>query len=399
MIIDEAIEQFNAAICSAGLTPPDTIEPDGALHRFASNGNPSDDAGWYVFHADGIPAGAFGCWRGDVSETWRADIGRRLSPQEEGQYRARIEAMRREREAEGARRKSDACEKAAALWQTASIAPENHPYLVKKGIKDYGLREYGDALVVPMRDGAELRSLQFIGPDGGKHFLSGGRVSGCYFLIGKLNGTLCIAEGYATGATIHEDAVCAVAVAFNSGNLLPVARSLRAKFPNLRLIICADDDIGTKDNPGLTKAREAAQAVGALLAVPNFGANRPNGATDFNDLHQHAGFEAVRACIEKAKPVDSSATKNTVEWSDPKPLPDSLLLVDDFDLEFLPDALSPWVADIADRMQCAPEFVAIPAVIALGSVIGRKSPFGRNVEQIGMRSRTYGAASLEGLAF
>jgi putative DNA primase/helicase len=261
MIIDEAIEQFNAAICSAGLTPPDTIEPDGALHRFASNGNPSDDAGWYVFHADGIPAGAFGCWRGDVSETWRADIGRRLSPQEEGQYRARIEAMRREREAEGARRKSDACEKAAALWQTASIAPENHSYLVKKGIKAHGLRVHDGALAVPMRDGAELHSLQFIGPEGDKRFLSGGRVSGCYLPIGKPDGTLCIVEGYATGASIHEAVGCAVAVAFTAGNLLTVARTLRAKFPDQRLIVCADDDVGTLGNPGLSKAREAAGRI------------------------------------------------------------------------------------------------------------------------------------------
>jgi putative DNA primase/helicase len=76
----EAIEQFRAAIHSAGLNPPEVIEPNGKLHRFASNGKPSDDAGWYVFHDDGIPAGAFGDWRDGLSETWRADIGRRLSP-------------------------------------------------------------------------------------------------------------------------------------------------------------------------------------------------------------------------------------------------------------------------------------------------------------------------------
>jgi phage/plasmid primase-like uncharacterized protein len=92
----EAIDQFRTAIYGAGLNPPEVIEPDGKLHRFASNGKPSDDAGWYVFHDDGIPAGAFGDWRGGLSETWRADIGRRLSPQEEAAHRARVEAMRKE---------------------------------------------------------------------------------------------------------------------------------------------------------------------------------------------------------------------------------------------------------------------------------------------------------------
>lgn len=79
MAMREAIAQFRAAIHSTGLHAPEVIKPDGKLHRFASNGNRSDDAGWYVFHDDGIPAGAFGDWRGGLSETWRADIERRLS--------------------------------------------------------------------------------------------------------------------------------------------------------------------------------------------------------------------------------------------------------------------------------------------------------------------------------
>lgn len=93
----EAIEQFRTAIHNAGMTPPEVIEPDGKLHRFAANGKRSDDAGWYVLHDDGIPAGAFGDWRTGASKSWRADIGRRLSPQEEVAHRARIEAMRRAR--------------------------------------------------------------------------------------------------------------------------------------------------------------------------------------------------------------------------------------------------------------------------------------------------------------
>ena len=91
------ITQFRAAIRNAGLTPPELIEPDGKLHRFASNGKRSDDAGWYVLYDDGIPAGAFGDWRTGASETWRADIGRALSPSEEAQHRAQLAAMRRER--------------------------------------------------------------------------------------------------------------------------------------------------------------------------------------------------------------------------------------------------------------------------------------------------------------
>jgi Protein of unknown function (DUF3987) len=61
-----------------------------------------------------------------------------------------------------------------------------------------------------------------------------------------------------------------------------------------------------------------------------------------------------------------------IEWPEPKPLPDGLLRVAAFNPEFLPESIAPWVLDISDRMQCPPDFVAIPAVVALGSVIGRK---------------------------
>ena len=94
------IDQFHDAIQSAGLTPPADIEPDGKLRRFSSNGKRGDDSGWYVLHGDSIPAGSFGDWRTGISQSWRADIGRSLSPQEEDAHRARIEAMRRERGAE-----------------------------------------------------------------------------------------------------------------------------------------------------------------------------------------------------------------------------------------------------------------------------------------------------------
>ena len=50
----------------------------------------------------------------------------------------------------------------------------------------------------------------------------------------------------------------------------------------------------------MSKAKEAAQAVGGLLAAPDFGLDRPEGATDFNDLHQAQGLGAVACCIDAA---------------------------------------------------------------------------------------------------
>ncbi|MBN8285062.1 hypothetical protein [Zoogloea sp.] len=130
--MQDAIEQFRMAIQHAGLLPPEVIEADGRLHRFASNGMRGDDAGWYVFHGDGIPAGAFGDWRTGASKNWRADIGRMLQPQEEAAYRARVEAIGHERESEKASRRAQARAVGERIWQ----AHRTHYYqrLVQMGV-------------------------------------------------------------------------------------------------------------------------------------------------------------------------------------------------------------------------------------------------------------------------
>jgi phage/plasmid primase-like uncharacterized protein len=86
---------------------------------------------------------------------------------------------------------------------------------------------------------------------------------------------LCVAEGFATGASIFEATGYAVAVAFDAGNLAAVTKALHKKHPDLRVIVCADDDYLTASNPGISKATEAALSIGALLAVPDFGVDRP----------------------------------------------------------------------------------------------------------------------------
>jgi putative DNA primase/helicase len=154
---------------------------------------------------------------------------------------------------------------------TAATPCTNHDYLTHKGVHSHGAKIEGQNLLIPMRDTAgKLHSLQTIAPDGTKMFMPGGRVKGCYFSIGKPRGALIISEGLATGASIHECTGHAVAVAFNAGNLASVALALRTKYPTLKIIIAADNDDQTPGNPGMTKAKTAADAVGGVLAVPVF---------------------------------------------------------------------------------------------------------------------------------
>lgn len=303
--MSDPIELFRLAIAAAGLIPPDTIHADGAIHRFSTSGKRGDDSGWYVLHLDGIPAGCFGCWRGGLTQSWCAKTETDMTQAEREANRQRIDAMTAQRDAAKARRRQEARHRAAARWQAAAPAIE-HPYLTRKGIKPHGVKIEGEALLVPMLDTAgTLHSLQIIRADGDKRFLPGGMVKGCYYLIGKPAGVLNVCEGFATGASVHAATGQAVAVAFSSGNLAAVTSALSKKYPDARLIVCADDDYLTADNPGISNATDAAMSVGALLAVPAFGAHRPERATDFNDLHQCAGLDAVRRCIEGAlKPGD-----------------------------------------------------------------------------------------------
>ncbi len=199
---------------------------------------------------------------------------RRPSPAEAAE-RKRLAAARAEKEAAKEASKRAAAEERARQEWAEALPTHLHPYLAAKSIGPHGARIFNDKLLIPIHDihGAIL-SLQYIHRDGAKLFLEGGPVKGNFYLLGNPDEVLCIAEGFATGASIREATGHAVAIAFNAGNLLPVAIALRTKYPEIRIVICADDDHQTNGNPGLTKAKEAARFVSGFVAVPTFGRGR-----------------------------------------------------------------------------------------------------------------------------
>jgi len=262
------------AMRSVALGPFKDIDlvPDGKLRRYRVEGDKAGSAnGWFVLHSHPILAGAFGSWKTGESHNWREVRDRPPTRQEREQLRQAMQAAQSARVVEQAAVHEQARQKADRLWQRARPATNMHPYLERKRIAAIGIRRLRDMLLIPARDaGGTLHTLQFIGPDGAKRFLSGGRIAGCYYAMGRPAGVLLLCEGYATGATLHQATGHAVAVAFNCGNLPAVARALRAKFPALRILVCADDDARTPGNPGVTRAQDAARAVGGAVVVPRF---------------------------------------------------------------------------------------------------------------------------------
>ncbi len=242
---------------------------------------------------------------------------------------AERDRQRQAREAADRQRQDAAHAKAAdaarALWDAASDAgTADHGYVHRKGVRPYGLRLGADGwLLVPLRDGAgKLWNVQRIaadkpadgGPD--KLFQRGGRKSGLWCMLGDAPGAaaLIVCEGWATGASLHEATGLPVAVAFDAGNLAKVARALPTLFPRARIVIAGDDDTDTEartgENPGRSKATGAARAVRGLAVFPE---PLPPGGSDFNDLHQHAGLEAVRACIDAALRAANAETRAAVD--------------------------------------------------------------------------------------
>ena len=256
---------FYDAMASEGLRC-DEIIADGQIHRFhVENDKRGTHNGWYIRFNSGIDAGVFGSWKNGLTHTWSAKT--ELTESERKQQKQKIKEAKALREQEQKKSRAKASERAKKIW-TKSTSVSEQTYLNKKQINAYGIKQYGSVLVIPVRNtGGNICSLQFIDGGGNKRFLRDGAVSGNYHTIGKPTDTLYLSEGYATAATIHEVTQCGVIVAFDVGNLKPVAKALKKKYPGHKFVIAADNDQWTDGNPGITKAQLAASAIGDRKSV------------------------------------------------------------------------------------------------------------------------------------
>jgi putative DNA primase/helicase len=271
----DAIYQFKNAMLDALGCFPENIIGNGSLHRFKIDGKLN---GWYVLHLDGRAAGCFGDWKQGIKCKWK--MSGKFMPLSEYQhqtFKAQCQREEAKRKAEEASKRREAAKKAAYIWNKATHALANHPYLTIKRIKPHGARIVkNNTLVIPLFNAnKELVNLQFISENGTKRFLSGGQKKGCFYPIGELKSAdiISICEGFATGASLYEHEGKSVVIAFDAGNLKAVAIEIRSLFPKAEIFIAADND---ESGVGEDKAREAARAIGCKYLMPNI-------LGDFND--------------------------------------------------------------------------------------------------------------------
>lgn len=284
---------FRAEIEGYGLCPS-VIIADGTIHRCGTSGRERGKDGAYLLHPDPPVSGWWKNYRTGQEDTWTVRHGQDMTPQDRAMLKLRIEATKKVRQEEQARRHADAAAIAAKITKDALACPDAHPYLKAKGVSaHHGLMLAKDGcVIIPVFDSENnLMSLQFIERDGSKRFLSGGRTKNGYFPIKGSDGPLVVAEGYATAATIHRATGATVLVAFYARNLRAVAEMARMKYPNRSIVLAADNDRLTDGNPGVANATEAAQAVKGQIVVPKFPAESKG--TDFNDLANEVGMDVV----------------------------------------------------------------------------------------------------------
>jgi len=270
--INSPEDQLKDAMLAAGLKPPDAISLDGKLHRFNSGTKGEkghDKPGWYVIFSDGVPAGRFGCWRSGFESSWKADIGRSLTPVEEMAQSRRLAEAKTQRDAEVKKAREVAANTVDLIWSQAGAASAEHPYLQRKGIKTHGARITGDGrLMVPLYNSdGELSSIQYIDHAGGKLYHPGGQTGSMYWLVGSMDDatTLYIAEGFATAATIAEVTGQPCAVAYSASNLVPVTGILKQGHPTLDICIVADHDAS---GVGQRYAEQASAKFGVRMTTP-----------------------------------------------------------------------------------------------------------------------------------
>ena len=300
------ILEFEEAMRRDGFHFPGTLIPDGQIHRFSTKKKNKKDGFCFLNKYSGW----YGDWSTDKKYQWNVSLEGKKQ-WEISIINQDIEKSKKDYEEETEKRNLETAIEAEALWDNARDEGTSE-YLENKQVPAFNLKyssdEYGDFVAVPIRDiEGKLWNIQKIYPkraDGGNHKwpLRGGKKIGCFHTLGTSlhelpeRSRVFVAEGYATAASIHMATGDTVIMAVDSGNIDPVVKAIKIKYPHILGIIAGDEDRWSEEdrNAGREKAEAAALKYGWPVVFPEFKEEhhheRP---TDFNDLHHLEGIERV----------------------------------------------------------------------------------------------------------
>ena len=276
----DPVKEFGQALRDHGLLVETDPIMDGTWCRVQVEGDRKDQKdGSYKGFIDGVPSGLIMNYKtgnkahkwvstgNELTESQLIELKREAGIRAQKQFEAMVEKHR------------ETGKRAYGMWAHGVEANQEHPYLQKKQIGADGMKmiESKQTLMVPMHHiKGHIWSVQFIDEEGNKRFMKEGRKQGLFHKFGDpdQDKQLYIAEGVATAATIHHATGKPVLVAFDSGNLLPVAEAEKEK-----------------------------------------------GLTDFNDLAVERGPDSLAGAIKRALRATSSAISRNCKsyWNAPAP--------------------------------------------------------------------------------
>ena len=180
-----------------------------------------------------------------------------------------------------------------------------HPYLIKKKILPHKTYRYKNNLIIPVFLSGETEpiSCQKITWDCQKWNMTDGVMQGACHVIDGNSSTVCICEGFATGASINQATGFTVLCAMNDTNMINVAECLYNNNKFERVIICCDNDWKKEAEKGINAGIKAARTIFEKFGFTYVYPQDIEG-TDFNDLHIEKGITAVSEAIIKGRNIE-----------------------------------------------------------------------------------------------
>ncbi|MFP2517038.1 LPD7 domain-containing protein [Buttiauxella agrestis] len=302
-------EEFAKVLEDADFVLTDLPLMDGKLHRVPTKeDSDGKQSGVYRGYLDGRPAGWYQNHRASEGKVnWTSTGSFTWDPNDAIRQKALQAQKRWDRERKELADFDRMGKNLTRQWEKMPAPGNDHRYLLRKGVPATdGVRQdkYGN-LVIPLSNThGNIRSLQYIDPDGKKNLKKDAEKSGNFFVVGGAlvpGMPVLYAEGYATAASLNMATGLPVVMTVDAGNMVTVSQKLKEALPGVPHIILGEDDFTRKDNKGLLKAEEAARNIGGVYVIPTFTDSERAQAfagtasfSDFNDIHASRGLDAVR---------------------------------------------------------------------------------------------------------
>lgn len=268
-----------------------------------------EKSGWYFYFQHGNHFYCnYGNWRTNMQYKFSSQDTNFLSVQEQAKIKAELDKRYQEQQK---RREENYQEVAKQVKERfkKTIEVKEHQYLKKKKVKNYGFRELGGNLSIPMystkTDDFDLCSMQTIYKDGSKRFVSGSRVKGSVFPLGfslqEISNLekIIIAEGVASASSIFESTDVPTLCVFSANFGLECLSNLR-KYTQAKFILAFDND---KSKTGEKNAQNIKSAIfNCEIRIPN------KLGYDYNDIHQEFGVAEVKNQLLMNKNFDLRKT-------------------------------------------------------------------------------------------